>query len=147
MTPVIYSNTIKEEAVKLRARGNSINQIASKLKIAQSTAHKWVKKVKLNSFAKKQIELRKEIGKQNAKNYQIQKKAQENEQISKKVKSQLVKMRLNKQTLMLLCSFLYWAEGSKSLANLTFINSDPLMIKTFLYLFRSSFKVDESKFR
>jgi hypothetical protein len=46
-----------------------------------------------------------------------------------------------------MCSLLFWAEGQKDVrAGVTFINSDPNMIQTFLKLFRHSFEVDESKF-
>ena len=48
----------------------------------------------------------------------------------------------------LLASFLLWTEGSKSARSyISFINSDPLMIRTFLTLLRKSFSLNESKFR
>ncbi|MEI8232954.1 MAG: hypothetical protein WCG44_04420 [bacterium] len=46
----------------------------------------------------------------------------------------------------ILCSALFWAEGSKHINHIAFTNSDPIMIKTFLSLLRRSYKLDESKF-
>src|SRR3989339_736272 len=47
----------------------------------------------------------------------------------------------------LACALLYWCEGEKKGGAVRFTNSDPVMIQTFLNLFRQSFKLDESKFR
>ncbi|MBI5613783.1 hypothetical protein HY947_02575 [Candidatus Gottesmanbacteria bacterium] len=48
----------------------------------------------------------------------------------------------------LLLSFLIWTEGGKSSDRyVTFINSDPLMVQTFLKLLRQSFVIQEEKIR
>lgn len=44
-------------------------------------------------------------------------------------------------------ALLYWGEGSKSERRLTFTNSDPEMISSYLYLLRKVFNTDEKKFR
>ncbi len=48
---------------------------------------------------------------------------------------------------MLLLAFLYWGEGSKTGNSVVFTNSDTKMLRLFIYLFRSSFDLDEKKFR
>jgi len=47
----------------------------------------------------------------------------------------------------LLCAMMYWCEGAKADNIVKFTNSDPMLIKRFLSLFRNSFSLDESKFR
>lgn len=48
----------------------------------------------------------------------------------------------------LICSVMFWCEGGKDIAaGIRFINSDPKMVNTFLTLLRSSFDIDEAKFR
>ena len=43
---------------------------------------------------------------------------------------------------------MYWCEGGKDVrAGLQFINSDPILIATFLKYFREAFNLDEAKFR
>ena len=42
---------------------------------------------------------------------------------------------------------LYWCEGEKHSPAMRFTNSDPQMLNFFLKLFRSAFKIDESKLR
>ena len=44
-------------------------------------------------------------------------------------------------------ALLYWAEGSKGRSIVCFANTDPKLIKLFVTLLRSSFELDESKFR
>ncbi len=59
----------------------------------------------------------------------------------------LSKIEFNKEFNKLLCSFLYWGEGSKNTNSLIFTNSNPKMIRSYLTLLRKSFELDESKFR
>ena len=47
----------------------------------------------------------------------------------------------------MVAALLFWCEGGKRrLSTLTFINSDPSMIKTFLRALRKGFSLDERKF-
>ena len=55
---------------------------------------------------------------------------------------------LDKQTAKILCSLIYWCEGSKNIrGGVIFTNSDPSLVKIFLKLLRASFFLDEKKFR
>jgi len=57
--------------------------------------------------------------------------------------------RINKKTAKILAAILYWCEGSKypSTNKMDLTNSDPKLLKIFLKLLRTSFNLDESKFR
>lgn len=68
--------------------------------------------------------------------------------IKKKINQYLLKIKLNGSLNKILCAILYWAEGAKiNSNNITFVNSDPKMIQSFLKLFRLGFHLDEKKFR
>ncbi len=48
----------------------------------------------------------------------------------------------------ILCAMIYWCEGAKSArSGVMFTNSDPSLVASFLRLLRSSFTLDEGKFR
>lgn len=61
--------------------------------------------------------------------------------------AELATLKLDKKTCRLISAIMFWAEGSKDKSSVTFVNSDPIMISTFIKLLRESFDVDESKFR
>lgn len=55
---------------------------------------------------------------------------------------------LNEDHSRLLCAIFFWCEGGKDTrSGIRFMNSDPAMIRTFLHLLRSSFKIEESRLR
>lgn len=69
-------------------------------------------------------------------------------ELHKEVTELLNNIKLSHGHKQLICSIFFWCEGGKDTSSgFQFINSDPVMIKTFLKLFRDSFSVDESKFR
>jgi len=142
-----YSEKQKNKIIELRKKGLSINQIANKCNIAKSTISIWIRKIILDDFALEKLQNRRSIGRKHAKKLILVKKAKEQKILTREVKKYLDGIKIKNKHYLLLCSFLYWAEGSKRLANVTFINSDPLMIKIFLKLFREAFDLDESKFR
>lgn len=142
-----YSINLKIKAVSLRKHGYSIKEIAKLLKIAISTSSAWVSKVKLDSKAQ-QILLHKKILGQYKSSIAIREKTRQKKYVSDLEALKLIKKIKNtKETDALLCSILYWAEGSKTGSLVSFTNSDPEMILVFTKLFRSAFKVNESKFR
>ena len=69
------------------------------------------------------------------------------ETIQQRVNSNLCSLGLTAFHKKLLCAFLYWAEGGKTEKYVSFTNSNPKMIETFLSLMRSSFDLDEKKLR
>lgn len=56
---------------------------------------------------------------------------------------------VNEETAKILCALLYWCEGSKYPASngVIFSNSDAHLVKTFLYLLRNGFTIDDHKLR
>jgi hypothetical protein len=144
---MVHSVDTKNQALKLRTLGHSLREIAVILKIARSTASVWVRDVKLTTNAKARLDLLTTQAKSSAgKRWQEYRLSRE-EEINKLAKQVISVWKNNQDSSRVLASFLFWAEGSKDLGNISFINSDPVMIGTFLKLFRTSFEVDETKFR
>ena len=136
----------KNRAKWLRKNGRSFKEISDLLNISKSTASIWTKKVLLGKAALKRLEDISNKGREKGVATNKKKRSDLVDGIKKRVRKNLIlkpTISLNK----LLCSLLYWCEGEKNERSVTFINSDPLLISAFLQLFRSGFRVDESKFR
>lgn len=139
----------RNRAIDLRKQGFSLSEIAAILKIAKSTSSLWLRHVELNNYAKVRIEERRLLARIKAAKTtrgRIENRRREFEQSAKEIISEL-KIFENPPLSKILCSLLYWGEGSKTGQRAAFINSDPAMIATYIKLFRMSFSLDESKFR
>jgi hypothetical protein len=143
-----YPSTIKDEAVELRKLGYSLEDVANKLNIAKSTSSLWLRNVNLNSSILKLLADKKHEGGLKGLKTVINNRQKVLLQIKNKVINEITSLNLKNIALQkVLCSFLYWGEGGKSESCVSFVNSDPEMIKMFLYLLRSSYNLDESKLR
>ena len=142
------SISTKEEALKLRAQGYSVEEISKKLNIAKSTSSVLTRGIKLNKKAVGRIEKRKLFGYRKAALRWKEKRKKQNAKnlfLAKEVASNIKRDKFHNK---IYCSLLYWCEGNKGeKEGVRFVNSDPTLVKTFLNLFRSSFLVDENKFR
>ncbi len=138
----------KEQAIKLRKEGLSINEIAKKLDVAKSSVSLWVREIKL-SFD--------QIGNLSQKRYQravIEKRRVtrlKNETAKRQIildAAQKQIKKISEKELWLMGVMLYWAEGGKTQRSLVrFSNGDPEMIKIMMFFFRKICKVPEEKFR
>ncbi|MEK7513585.1 MAG: hypothetical protein AAB430_02705 [Patescibacteria group bacterium] len=142
-----YSITLKENAAKFRQEGHTIKEISIKLNIAKSTASGWLNTLILNKQAQQKLQKRKLFNYYKISQRWLQKRLIEKEKAQNKARNASRNLILSKNHLKFLCSFLFWAEGAKDLGSVKFINSDPKMIKTFLFLLRHSFPINEKKFR
>jgi predicted transcriptional regulator len=145
---MIYSTKLHTKAVTLRKKGFSIKEVARLLNLSTSTTSLWLRKINLDCKATERLEGRKRLGRINSALTKQRKK----ELITKKIEEATQKSILNNSFdpdyCRILCSLLYWAEGSKSSPSyVSFINSDPNMISVFLKLLRISFKIEEPKLR
>ena len=145
---IAHPDTAREKATELRKSGRSFGEIAKILHISKSTASLWlsstpISKKALNIIERKRKEARIK-GLAVIKSHRVEKNNQINNQALLTVKSFDLN---NPQLCKILCSFLYWGEGSKTGYRTAFTNSDPVMITTYLSLLRKSFKIDENKLR
>jgi hypothetical protein len=142
-----YTLEVKEKAIALRKRGYSIKEVAEEIRIAKSTSSLWLRDVKLGKGALDRLRKRKIYGQYKAHQTQKLKREKKQEKINKKALRNLSKLRQHRVLYKLLCSVLFWAEGSKDTSQVTFVNSNPRMVATFVRLLRFSFPLEETKFR
>jgi len=143
-----YPIELKNQAIFLRKKGFSLKEIAEELGIAKSTASYWLQNIILNQKAQKRLKKLEILGQY--KTRLIKKIRKENliKEYHLKAHKEISKIHFDKSVCKLLCSLLYWCEGAKTEStHIKFTNSDPKMIFIFLKLLRSSFKLDEKKFR
>lgn len=138
----------KLKAVRLRKRGYSLNEIVEKIGVAKSSISLWVRNITLTSRARKRLLTKIKLG-QLAVAENKRKRTRETINSYRLKASKEVNLAwINKKISKIICSLLYWCEGAKSLyRGVDFTNSDPELIKTFIYLLRNSFNLDENKFR
>lgn len=123
------SNEIKEQILNLRRKGHSIPEMHRILKISKSTVSRYCKGVEiLPEFKSRWLERR------NASKI-ISERAWET---AHKASEALVES-LSEKELKLLGAALYWAEGAKR--DLSFINSDPEMVKLFIFILTNAYKI------
>jgi len=138
----------KLKAIELRKHGYSLNEIIEKIGVSKSTASNWLKNIKLNHSGRLRLSERIKLGRLKS----AEKKRNKTEEKLKYFYAEglrdIDKISLNKSTIRMLCSLIYWCEGIKNhFQGVTFINSDPKLIRIFLYLLRKGYDIEESKFR
>lgn len=143
-----YINKVKTDAKKLRQYGFSLSEIASKFQVSKSTASLWTSKEKISRQGKIRIRNRQDKARRKAFLTIAKRRKYIAKDISKKAKLTLDMINLSPPLSKLIASIFLWTEGEKGdFGRVSFTNSDPLMISTFLFLLRASFPLDESKFR
>jgi len=135
---------LKPKAIKLRRKGYSINDIAKILRISESTASLWCRKIILTSKQKKNLEER--TNKKLQKFFKmVEKQKQDRTKIKNKIQREAEREigGLSKRDLFIAGIALYWAEGFKhqSEGRIGFCNSDPAMIKFMINFLVSHFKI------
>ncbi len=141
-----YPIKIREQAIRLRKEGASVKEIAHMLHISPSTSSLWLSDVALSPIALNRL-AQKRINGQH-KSSEVKKKMVKNRKQRNQAEMALIIKNIphHPSLDLLLCSFLYWGEGSKTGSFVGFTNSNPQMIAIFLKLFRSAFLLDEKKF-
>ncbi len=134
-----------DRAVLLRQQGHSYKEIHTILSIAKSTASLWLNNIELSDDAVKRILMIRRIGREKGILSTRSKIAQTNNVIRQIAKERIEKFPINKNAAAIICSLLYWAEGSKR-NGVRFTNSDPNMVAVFMKMFRNAFALDESRF-
>lgn len=138
----------KLKAIELRERGFSLNEILKEINASKSSVSVWVRNVRLSNNARKRLLTKIKLGQL----ISAENKRKRTEDILKKYLQEagreIEKRSLDRVAARIFCSLLYWCEGGKShFQGLNFTNSDPHLVRTFLFLLRKGFNLDEGKFR
>lgn len=140
---------LRLKAVELREQGHSLSEISALLSISKSTASIWLRNIRLSEKASASIQKKRMDGRLRANDIHRARTDQRILNARTYAEKVLEGVELNPDTSRLLCSLLYWCEGAKIRRSNTFsfTNSDPLLIASFMRLFRSGFAIDERKLR
>lgn len=135
----------KIQARELRRRGNSIKDIARKLRVSSGSASLWCRDIKLSEKQLKKIfkTKSKKILAGRMKGALFQKTRKQNVIKSAVVEAKRLK-RLNRGELFIAGLSLYLAEGSKKMGRAQFTNSDPRVINFMLKWFQKFFDITKN---
>lgn len=143
-----YSISIKEKVENLRKKGFSLNEIHQTTRISKSVISGWTRDVILSNVARKRLLNKIKIGQFISAEKKKAKTAEKIKRYQSQASIELKNVKIDKNIAKIICALMYWCEGGKNYYNgIHFTNSDPKLIKSFLYLFRYSFNIDENKFR
>ena len=136
---------LKQKACFLRRKGFSFREISEKLGIAKSTSAVWTRYELLSEQAKKRLKILECRGR--LKSMIVIKNRQKAiwEDINKKC-TVLKDKKYSISEYKIFLALLYWGEGAKK-NNFNFANSDPEMVRLYLYLLRKSFNIIEQKIK
>ncbi len=139
---------LKERAFRLRKKGYSVKEIAKKLDISQSTSSLWIRYIKLNKIAQKRLEKRKLLPYYKSALRWHKKREEEERKYDQAAFDTITRINCDINHAKIYCSLLYWCEGGKNYkGSMRFVNSDPILLSTFLNLLRAAFFIDEKKLR
>lgn len=146
-----YPEELREAARQLRREGYSLNEISAKLGPPKNTLTLWVRGIELTPEQRQRLHERE--AEANGRNRALAMMAHRQARLTRIHEShkqaEALLETLDDLTLTnhIAAAMLYLAEGAKTAAAFAFANSNPHIIRYWMYLLRSSFKLDESKFR
>ena len=125
------SGMLIKQIIHLRERGHSIPEITAACKISKSTAARYVKNISILPQYQGRWRARRNASKIISERHWQEARAR----ARKAVRS------ITEKDLILTGAALYWAEGSKKDFSLS--NTDPVLIRIFLFILRNAFKVKD----
>lgn len=140
----------KSKVVKLRRQGHSFRTISTLTKTPLSTVFLWSKEVELSLVQKEKLK---------EKSLQILQKSRQKAQLIRKKNylrlckishqqgQKIIGAKLTARDLNCICISLYWAEGFKKDNRLGFANSDPQMIRFFIFWLVNYLKAPKNSLR
>ena len=146
---MIPKKSERKEAVCLRSEGFSLNEIAAQLKVSKASVSVWVRDVVLSKRAQERIEMKRHQARAKAAKTNRGRTETHLQDAAATADIAVSSLTLDAKLMQVMCALLYWCEGEKTKNDktLTFANSDPRLVATFLRLLRKGFELDEKKFR
>lgn len=138
----------KNKALDLRQEGQSIKEIAKKLKIAKSTVSLWCRDIELTAVQVKRLHERMVKGGYEGRmagaRAQYEQRLKRTKELKKQGRERLGK--LSARDFLTAGLALYWGEGSKNdRQGVRISNSDPKIVKFILKWFRKVWNIPESE--
>jgi len=128
---------LRAQALELREQGWSVNDLATKLGVAKSTAYLWVKHIPLDPNAERAREKQEHAALMIAGRWEEHRRERDRSQADIHAIAAEDVGELTDRELLMVGAAIYWCEGAKSkpwrrLDRLTFINSDAGLLRLFL---------------
>ena len=130
-------DSLRAQALELRVQGWSVNDLATKLGVAKSTAYTWVKHVPLDPDSERARRKQEHAALMAAGRWEAKRGERDRRQAEVRAAASAQVGALSERDLLLVGAAIYWCEGAKSkpwrrLDRLTFINTDPGLLRIFL---------------
>lgn len=134
----------REKALILRKNGKSYSQIKKILKVSKSTLSAWLKDYPLSEERIREL---RDHNAQRIEKYCRTRRRKKEERLNKCFKEEKkIIFPINEKEIYLAGLFLYWGEGAKTRwVELALSNTDPAVIKFFIFWLTSSLKVPREK--
>jgi len=130
---------LKQEAVNLRRKGLSYNEIKKEIGVSKSTLSLWLKTVPLTIKQKERLYTKSVLILARGPQSQKERRLKEIEQIISEAEKE-IRLPMSLETYRLFGAALYWAEGKKT-NNFAVTNSDPYFILFMVRWFEKIFGV------
>ena len=139
---------LRKQIIDLRKKGASYKKIAKELSLSPSTVWLYAHDTSITQDGIEKIKKNRQFDYHKLSMY-WKNKRQEKEILSNNHALEVIKcLKRNGCFYKICCALLFWCEGTKNYRDgVRFTNSDPLLMQTFLALFRKSFNLDEKRFR
>lgn len=143
----------RNAVLRLRSQGKTYSEIQNILRvhIPKSTLSQWCKEVKMSATHKLRIEMLSSNNLERGRKKSLiinSRKRIERVRLFQTSNTELWdRYTKDDATRKIVLAILYIAEGHKNRDSVVFGNSDPGIIRMFMRLMRSTYKIDESKFR
>lgn len=139
---------LREKAINLRKQGFTYSEILKRIPVAKSTLSLWLRSVGLSKKQEQRISEKKLMSAKKGADMRKQQRISASKIIEDEAKKQVGS--ISKKELLLIGIALYWAEGSKQKEynvsqKVAFSNSDPDMLKLFLYWLKHFAGVPDEK--
>ncbi|MEK7076963.1 MAG: helix-turn-helix domain-containing protein [Patescibacteria group bacterium] len=136
---------LKQQAVRLRKKGLSYNEIKANINVSKSTLSLWLKNIPLLPAHKKRLYTKQIAILSRGASSQKERRARQVEQIIQEAGREIM-LPISKETYRLMGAALYWAEGSKTkMFNIT--NSDPHFILFIVRWIESIFSIPPARLK
>lgn len=146
-----YSQDLRNKAIKCRKKGLSVPRIANRFGIAKSTISLWMRGVSLSAQTKRMLINNSEKGRAKGRRTLAKRRILQRKEYEKEAWNCIAKHKKLFQDadfLRICTAILFWCEGGKrTKSGLRFTNSDPEMIRSFMNTLRSSYQIENKKFR
>jgi hypothetical protein len=136
------------KAIKLRQQGYSFREIGERFNISKSTASLWLRDIKMSTKGKTRLQKMCDDSREKGAAICRQNRQKRWQAVADKTmffRNNLENYSINQCKVML--AMMYWGEGAKTGRRVGFMNSDPLFVKSYLFLLRKTFAINENRLR